>query len=243
MGKLRPTIPLDMKRQNENLYRHLSVLIFGASALSFALAPQVHAQSADIFTEGQTESAVGSSEEEKEPEPVDERPSRLAGADIEAYTASRAAVFSMRNRKTDPFGLNQDPSVKPAVRKIASKLPVKRQIALPPKPLSDIVKLIRVTTIMPGEKKFLVGVRSFSEADEFPLIFRGKRMNMKVVEVSSRSILFQNLDNGDKASLETEMLPPGMMAGGDKMQPPGLISPLDNVALEVGTSNSLDANN
>ena len=68
-------------------------------------------------------------------------------------------------------------------------------------------------------------------------------MNMKVVEVSSRSILFQNLDNGDKASLETEMLPPGMMAGGDKMQPPGLISPLDNVALEVGTSNSLDANN
>ena len=138
MGKLRPTIPLDMKRQNENLYRHLSVLIFGASALSFALAPQVHAQSADIFTEGQTESAVGSSEEEKEPEPVDERPSRFAGADIEAYTASRAAVFSMRNRKTDPFGLNQDPSVKPAVRKIASKLPVKRQIALPPKPLSDI---------------------------------------------------------------------------------------------------------
>ncbi|MDE0835580.1 MAG: hypothetical protein OSA84_04430 [Akkermansiaceae bacterium] len=234
-----------MKRQNDNPFRQIAALMSGASALllSLALASQVHAQSADIFTQGQAESAVGSSKEQKEPEPVDERPSRFAGADIESYTESRAAVFSMRNRKTDPFGLNQDPSVKPGVKKIASKLPVKRQLALPPTPLGDIVKLIRVTTIMPGEKKFLVGVRSFSEVDEFPLIFRGKRMNMKVVEVSSRRILFQNLDNGDKASLETEMLPPGMMAGGDNMQPPGLVSPLDNVPLELGSDKSLDANN
>ena len=132
---------------------------------------------------------------------------------------------------------------KPIVRKIDSNLPTKRQTALPPTPLKEIIKLIRVTTIMPGEKKFMVGVRTFSESDEFPLLFQDKRMNMKVVEVSPRSILFKNLDNGDTASLETDMLPPGMVAGVDKMQPPGLISPMANLPLVLSPGNEPDSNN
>ena len=150
-----------------------------------------------------------------------------------AYTASRAAIFSMRDRATDPFGLNQDPDIKPVVKKSTPTSPARRQAALPPAPLSEIVKLIRVTTIMPGEKKFLVGMRSFSESDEFSLIFQGKRMNLKVVEVSAANILFRNLENGETASLQTRMLPPGMVPGDDKLQPPGMVSPLDDIPLEL----------
>ena len=238
-----------MKEHKYNPCHNTAELISGALAmilLLLAMAPRLHAQSADIFIPKPDEPIAEGSEStnnEVKPEPVDDTPSRFAGKDIAPYTASRAAVFSMRNRETDPFGLNQDPNVKPVVRKIANKLPVKRQAALPPTPLSDIVKLIRVTTIMPGEKQFLVGVRSFSESEEFPLIFRGKKMRMKILEVTAQNILFENLDNGEKASLMTEMLPAGMIAGGGKIQPPGLVSPLDNIPLELGSSNDLDANN
>ena len=237
-----------MKEHHDNPRNRSAELIAVAFAMALllALAPRLQAQSADVFIPKPDESTAEGSESTKgevKPEPVDETPSRFAGKDTATYTAARAAVFSMRTRATDPFGLNQDPNVKPVVRKIETRLPTKRQAALPPTHLSDIVKLIRVTTIMPGEKQFLVGVRSFSEFEEFPLVFRGKKMRMKILEVSAQKILFQNLDNGEKAALMTEMLPAGMIAGGDRMQPPGLVSPLDNLPLELGSGRSLDANN
>lgn len=198
----------------------------------------VIAQTADVFekkpTEQETEENGAAKKNLPPPEPVDSRPSRFAGSDLEPYVAARAAVFSMRNRPTDPFGLFQDPNVKPVVRQIASDLPSKRQAALPPTPLADIVKLIQVTTIMPGEKKFLVGVRPFEEGDEFALVFQGKTMNMKIIEVTPKRILFRDLGKGEEAALETGMLPPGMLAGGGKaMRPPGMVSPLENVPLQL----------
>jgi len=237
----------DMKASKHNPMARQAALGAGTLGLLLCLAgPSVlRAQSAESLVPRKSDSGSGNGKvaEQYEPDPVDSRPSRSAGQDIVPYIASRAAVFSIRNRAVDPFGLSQDPNAKPIVKKIVQGVPVKRLTALPPTPLKDIVKLIRVTTIMPGEKKFLVGVREFSESDQFPLLFDGKRMNMKVLEVSSRSILFQNLDNGDTASLETDMLPPGMIAGGDRMQPPGLVSPLANLPLELGSGNSPETKN
>lgn len=217
-----------------------------ALGFSWVLVAASMGQSADVFNPGkltEKRDSTAAKAEPKEPEPVDTKPSRFAGQDIDPYVASRAAVFSMRNRDTDPFGLNQDPNVKPVIRKMASSSPIKRQAALPPTPLADIVKLIRVTTIMPGEKKFLVGIRPFSESDEFPLVFRGKTMRMKVMEVSAQRIVFRNLDNEETAPLETGMLPPGMVAGAGTMPPPGMVSPTDNIPLELGSPESPEANN
>lgn len=197
----------------------------------------VFSQSAEVFdaetSPAEVETVSKKKEELPEPQPVDAVPSRFAGQDLEVYILKRAAIFSMRDRETDPFGLYQDPDAKPVERKIVSKAPARRRAALPPTPLADIVKLIRVTTIMPGEKQFLVGVRSFEESDEFPLVFQGKTMRMKVVEVSARRIVFRDLDKGENATLETEMLPPGMIAGGDKLQPPGMVSPTDELPLQI----------
>lgn len=203
-------------------------------------------QSADVFSAKGEEAGEPKTEEKKNvplPDPVDSLPSRFAGNDTEPYIAARAAVFSMRNRATDPFGLYQDPDAKPVIRKIVSDLPGKRLAALPPTPLSDIVKLIRVTTIMPSEKQFLVGTRSFSEGDEFPLVFQEKTLRMKVVEVTSRRILFKNLDNGEEAALETGMLPPGMIAGGTEMRPPGMVATGEDIPLKLESATSLEPNN
>ncbi len=187
----------------------------------------------------------GENAEKKEtpaPKPVDNKPSRFAGDDISPYTLSRSAVFSMSRRETDPFGLNQDPNAKPVVP-VPNQPVQKRLAALPPTPLGDIIRLIRVTTIMPGEKKFLVGVRTFSEGDEFSLQFQGKRMRMKVTEVMAKRIIFMNLDNGDTATLETGMLPPGMIAGKGMMRPAGMVLPIDDLPLDLGAPNAELPNN
>ncbi len=218
-----------------------------SACLWAALNVSAYSQSAEIF-EAEKRPAAGetvakSSKDTPAPGPVDTQPSRFAGQDIEPYIAARAAVFSMRNRPTDSFGLFQDPNAKPVIRQMVSNVPTKRQSALPPTPLSDIIKLIRVTTIMPGEKKFLVGTRSFSEGAEFPMDFQGKRMNMKVLEVNSRKILFLNMDNGERATLETEMLPPGMIVGVDKMKPPGLVNAEANLPLNLEPGLGPDSGN
>jgi hypothetical protein len=206
----------------------------------------INAQTADVFDVKKArttdEFIAGEGKDAPAPVPVDSQPSRFAGQEIEPYVAARAAVFSMRNRAVDPFGLFQDPNAKPTIRRVVTGLPSKRQTALPPTPLSDIIKLIRVTTIMPGERKFLVGVRSFSEGEEFSLIFQEKTIKMKVLEVTARRILFRNLDKGEEASLETEMLPPGMMVGAEGLRPPGMVSPTENMPLNLGSSPN-DPNN
>ena len=206
-----------------------------ALGLSCGLILDSSAQKAESFDPTAKKSVKSGEKEAPAPLPVDDKPSRFAGGDMAAYTQSRAAVFSMVKRETDPFGLNQDPSVKLAPKKTTTQAPQKRLAALPPTPLGEIVKLIRVTTIMPGEKKFLVGIRTFSEGDEFPLMFQGKRMRMKITEVSAKRIIFNNLENGEKASLETGMLPPGMITSKGTMRPAGMVSPLDDQTLDLGT--------
>lgn len=203
-------------------------------------------QSAEIFENGAaSEDSSGRSEGKAEvaPEPVTAQPSRFAGTDLEPYTSARAAIFSMRNRQTDPFGLHQDPNVKP-VRKAMAELPTKRRAALPPAPLSDIVTLINVTTIMPRDKKFLVGVRSFSESDEFTLLHRGKSIRLKIVKVSASEIKFRDIRKGEEAILRTGILPPGMvLGGGGSMRPPGMASPADDTPLRLDSARGPEISN
>lgn len=211
--------------------------------VSFGLSPLAQGQKASALAFPEKHAEVSGEKEESAPVPVDDTPSRFAGKDIDSYTQAREAVFSMGGRETDPFGLNQDPSVKPPEKSAPTRLPTKRLAALPPTPLSDIVKLIRVTTIMPGDRKFLVGTREFSESDEFPLVFRGKRMRMKVTEVSAARIVFRNLENGETAALETGILPPGMVAGAESIQPEGMASSAEEIPLELGSPNPEFQNN
>ncbi|MFK7851105.1 MAG: hypothetical protein AB8D78_09020 [Akkermansiaceae bacterium] len=210
-------------------------------AVGFTLFGQVSAQSGDFYdsedskeAREKNQAAVKKMLDLPDPKPIEPDPSRFTGKKIEPYVLERAAVFSMRNRAEDPFMLTQDTTVKPQEKKIAPRKPRNRRAALPPTPLAEIVSLIRVTTIMPSEKKFLVGMRSFKESDEFSLKYKGKTMQMKVMEVTARKIIFQDLAKKESATLEMKMLPPGMIAGGDKIQPPGLVSQDSTLPLLLG---------
>ena len=213
---------------------------------TFGIIPETsYGQAAEIFTPGKTSQVKTVSEvsdEELEAAPVDSQPSRFAGEDIEPYIRARAAVFSMRNRTLDPFCFHQDPNVKPVAPTIASNIP-SVNANRPPTPLSEIVRQIPVTTIMPSEKKFLVGIRTFSEGDEFPLVFRGKSLQVKIMEVSSRQIVFKNVATDELGALKPDVLPPGMIAGGKKSRPAGMISDKDDAPLDLGSGGSFNSDN
>jgi hypothetical protein len=165
--------------------------------------------------------------------PVSSTPSRFVGVpDLEAYVSSLSSVFQMRGRSHDPFGHPQDPDAKPIIK--ATPANVARRVApVQVTPFADIVRLIVVTTIMPGEKRFLVGTRSFKQGDQIPLTFRNKPIRVQITEVTSRQIGFRNLDTGESAVRKLDMLPVGMTPGHRGITAPGMVPDLPNAPIEL----------
>lgn len=170
------------------------------------------------------------------PDPNAPPPSRYAGADIDAYVANLIGQFEIRNRATDVFGQLQDPNAKPVVKPTVARKAVKRFTSEPSKPLSSIVAQIEVTTVMPKSKRFLVGNRSIAQGEKLTLSHRGKQIQTQVMEVSSRQIVFKELETGELAVRQLKILPQGMTPGTRGITAPGM-SPADsNPPLEVGNS-------
>ena len=160
-------------------------------------------------------------------------PSRFVGpAELDAYVTSLTSAFSMHDRATDPFGQLQDPNAKPVVKATVAKT-TQRAPQLQATPFSDIVRLIIVTTIMPGEKRFLVGTRSFAQGDHIPLTFRNKQIRVEVIQVTSQQIVFRNLDTGETASRKLDMLPAGMTPGHRGINAPGMVPDRPNAPIEL----------
>jgi hypothetical protein len=155
------------------------------------------------------------------PGPVDTSPSRYVAENLDYYVASFAAIFPMGKRETDPFGKLQDPDAKPIVKPVITK--TEQRVPDAATPFADIINRIEVTTIMPGEKRFLVGNRSIRENDQIPLNFRGRQVKVMVTEVSSRKIVFKNMDSGEIGTRELNLLPAGMTPGNKQIMAPGMV--------------------
>lgn len=163
----------------------------------------------------------------------DIQPSRYVGQDPSSYIAKLSSRFAIRSRTTDPFGQVQDPAAKP-VRPVATK--AAPQQAASAKPFSDIVSRIRVTTVMPAERRFLIGTRSIAQGDSLPLVTNGTRYQIRVVEVSSRKIVFKNVENGETGELALDVLPPGMSRGSQGVLAPGMQAARPDAPLEIDST-------
>lgn len=211
------------------------LLLFG-----FLLAPSALAQSAANFnTKALIPPAADPKETKaansgtKEAPLVNTLPSRQVGTDeLVPYVESLSSVFLMRGRAADPFGQLQDPDAKPIIKAPVAGA-VKRAAPIQATPFSDIVGMIVVTTIMPGEKRFLIGTRSIKQGDQIPLSFRGRPIRVQVTEVTSRQIGFRNLDSGETASRKLDMLPPGMTPGNSGITAPGMVPDRPNAPIEL----------
>ena len=174
--------------------------------------------------------------EEKETEPISAMPSRFVGeADFDAYIQSYSMILSAKNRETDPFGQYQDPTKKPIIKAPTRK---RQRRSQPTKatPVSEIVKLINVTTIMPTKKCFLLGTTRYKQGETLNLVFRSKEISVEVVSVSSRKIDFRNLENDDLASLSLNLMPGGMTRGNSGITAPGMISDRKNAPIDLDAS-------
>lgn len=160
-------------------------------------------------------------------------PSRKVGAtELESYMTSLSSIFSIKERTLDPFGMPQDPDAKPIIKAPVAGA-VKRIAPIQATPFPEIIQKIVVTTIMPGEKRFLIGTKSIRQGDQLPLLFRGKQILTQVTEVTSRQIAFRNLDSGEVAIRQLDMLPVGMSPGSHGIRAPGMIQDRPNAPIEL----------
>lgn len=228
------------KNLNPSAGRTMSATVSLAALAMALLTSATLAQSAANFDTQALAPEVPVAKEEKAAKPIvkevppaNTTPSRQVGpAELESYVTSLASVFSSRERATDPFGQLQDPDAKPVIKTpIAGTL--KRIAPVQATPFVDIVRLLVVTTIMPGEKRFLIGTRSFKLGDQIPLSFRGKQIRVQIIDVTSQQIDFKNLENGDTASRKLDMLPVGMTPGNRGITAPGMTLDRPNTPIEL----------
>jgi hypothetical protein len=163
------------------------------------------------------------------------QPSRLiAPTELKVYLESLSSQFLIRGRATDPFGQVQDPNVKPVVKATVNGA-IKRPTAVLATPFPELIRRISITTVMPGEKRFLLGTRSIKQGDQIPLTFRGKPIRVQVTEVSSKQIAFRNLDSGEITLRKLNIMPSGMTAGQHGATVPGMVADLPNSPIELDT--------
>ena len=206
--------------------------------LGMALTSTAFAQSAANFNTGNLAPAVAPQKvapvaKSKADKPPTITPSRFVGpAELDAYVEALTSMLAIRSRATDPFGQQQDPAAKPVIKNPVAKA-TQRAPQLQATPFSDIIRLLVVSTIMPGEKRFLIGTRSISQGDHIPLSFRGRQIRVEVLEVSSKQILFRNVDTNEIAPIRMKQLPQGMTPGNDGITAPGMVPDRPNAPIEL----------
>ncbi len=160
-------------------------------------------------------------------------PSRYIGvADLEPYVAAVTEVLSIRKRGSDPFGQLQDPDAKPVIKTSVAKT-TKRIAPVQSFPFSDIINRIKINTVMPKEKKFLVGTRSFIEGGHMNLAFRTKNISVSIVSVTASQIDLKNLETGETASIKINLLPVGMTPGTGGITAPGMVKDQPNAPIDI----------
>jgi hypothetical protein len=138
----------------------------------------------------------------------------------------------MNDKTMDAFGLYQDPNIKPVIK---DNPVAQRNLGhLPAVPLADIIKRIKVSTVMVKEKSFLVGVRAFKESEEFDISFQeGRTKRLKVLKVEAKEITFMDVSGGEEATLTIDVLPLGMAPGDDRLRPAGMVDPREKQVLNL----------
>lgn len=160
-------------------------------------------------------------------------PSRLVSdSELEAYLEQVFALLPMTSRLTDPFGSIQDPDAAPPPPP-AIEFDIPDAPETPAIPFSEVVNRINITTIMPGENRFLVGTRSFQVNDVIPVNYRGQTYQVRVESVSSSRIRFRNEENDESANHDLDLLPAGMSAGGSQSSVPGMIRTGPDVPIDL----------
>lgn len=152
--------------------------------------------------------------------------SRLVTGPVEPQIALLRSRLAITGNDRGPFGFFQDP-----------KKAEEQDIMIPqgpseqPKetPFEDVVNSIPISIVSPAEQQFMVGARTFTTGDEFPIEIAGESIPVRVVRVRMRSVTFRNTKTDKTAAKGIDLDPKGVVeAKGGKIDVPGLTREKDS---------------
>ncbi len=209
--------------------RHLPAMIAGLATMALALPS--YSQGPPIALPGAGQAAAQALENATEDLKKSANSSRFIEPDNRpGFVTEKLAVLSMTSREYDPFGQVQDPEAKPAVVKPTV---TRRPTTLKRTSYAEIIQRIKINTVIPADKRFLIGTRSFKLGDEIPIMYRGRKTMIEVVKVKSSSVDFKNTETGEVASVKLKLMPAGMSSGKDGFKAPGMVKDNDNAPLQL----------
>ena len=117
--------------------------------------------------------------------------------DTEVPTADTPEpVFQIDSRKIDPFGLYQNPDDIPK-RTVAVAAPnVQKGPEAPP--LKEVITGLKIHGVSPARGEFIIGLNRFKLGQTIQLT---KTIKVKVLDITNNSVSFEDISNGDKATL------------------------------------------
>lgn len=147
------------------------------------------------------------------------------------FVSNMSAKLSMSQRANDPFCRPQDPDAQPAIQPSATN--TNTGVSVKATPFSEIVNRLKINTIMPGEKRFLIGERSFRQGEEMKLHYRMRPIRTRIESIKGSQIVFRNLDTDETAVLGVNLMPAGMQSGSGKFEAPGLFRDDKNAPINL----------
>jgi hypothetical protein len=137
------------------------------------------------------------------------------------FVQKMAAAVSISKRPLDPFCRPQDPDAPPIMPSVGIKSKG-ASASIQSMPFSDVIQRIKINTIHPKDRIFLIGEREYREGGQITLTYRMRKIKADIVSIRSSSIVFRDPESKETATLSMNLLPAGMQGGHQGFQAPGL---------------------
>ena len=221
---------------HRDLAHRLPVIIVGLAAAALALPCYSQTTSIPLPGLGQGAGSVGVTNATEDLKNSAHCSRFTLPEDRPGFISKKLSVLSIASREIDPFGQVQDPNSKPAI--IKPTITNRRPTTLKRTSFTDIVDRIKINTIMPSEKRFLIDTRSFKIGDQIPVMYRGRKTMVEVVGVTSSRVDFKNTESGEVASVKLSLIPAGMKTGSGAFSAPGMVTDKADAPLQLDPLNN-----
>jgi hypothetical protein len=160
---------------------------------------------------------------------ADTTPARLLGGDLSDHLTGLQSKLAINAKEIEvgPFGLYQKPGTKRAPLLLPrAKTPKTEIVEIP---FSTKIDALQVAAVMPAEKMFMVGPRALRVGQVIPLEVDNKTIKIRIESVGNSEIVFRNMEDNELAVKRLDLLPDGVLEGGDTITPDGVTRTGDGV--------------
>jgi hypothetical protein len=159
---------------------------------------------------------------------VETTPTRLLAGDLSDHLTGLQSKLAINAKEIEvgPFGLYQKPGTKRAPLLLPRPPKPEESLEIP---FSTKIDALQVAAVMPAEKMFMVGPRALRVGQVIPLEVDNKTIKIRIESVGISEIVFRNMENNELAVKRLDLLPDGVIEGGNTITPDGVTRTGDGV--------------